>query len=116
MGGLRHAVCIAITISTFVMFKKSLIFQWLYYCHFAINQVNLKKFGDFYGFELDFDDSAIHRKYNIFRGTDAQRMTQFKEYRNMNIWYLKMFGSEQTVQIGLFFEMMRYIFTVFPEV
>ena len=44
-------------------------------------------------------------------------MEHFKKFRNMNAWYLLMFGkTEETQQIGLFFEFTRFIFSVFPEV
>ena len=81
-----------------------------------MNQINLKEYGDFYGFHLDIDDSAIHEQYNIFRGTEAEKTKRFRTYRTMNAWYSKMFGSAETMKYGLFFEMMRYLFGVFPEV
>ena len=53
---------------------------YLYYLHHFVNNIDLKKYGDFYGFELDFDDSEIHRKYNIFRGNESQKLQKWTQY------------------------------------
>ena len=89
---------------------------WLYYLHEVINNIDLKEYGDFYGFHLDFDDSEIHRKYNIFRGNDTQKVQKWKECENMNQWFQNMSRSDADLPYGLFFEMMRYLFGVFPEI
>ena len=89
---------------------------YLYYLHYFVNNIDLKEYGDFYGFDLDFDDSEIHRKYNIFRGNESQKVQKWTQYPNMNVWYSKMFGSKDMLQYGLFYEMMRYLFGVFPEI
>ena len=89
---------------------------YLYYLHDVINNIDLKDYGDFYGFDLHFNDSEIHRKYNIFRGNDSQKLQKWKRYPNMNKWYSRMFRSDDTLKYGLFYEMTRYLFGVFPEV
>ena len=89
--------------------------MYLYYLHDVINNIDLKEYGDFYGFELDFDDSEIHRKYNIFRGNESQKLQKWTEYPNMNKWY-KGLRSDETLKYGLFYSMTQYLFGVFPEI
>ena len=73
----------------------------MYFLHDVIGRIDLKEFGDFYGFKLDFDDWEIQRKYNIFRGTDIGRHSRFRQFETMNDWYSKMFGTAETMKYGL---------------
>eukprot|EP01084_Bolivina_argentea_P124290 220242_1 len=59
---------------------------YLYYLNDIINQINLKNYGDFYGFDLNFDDSFIHEKYNIFRGDNDKKIDN---YINTNLSVVK---------------------------
>ena len=92
--------------------------MYLYYMNYILNQMNLYKYGDYYGFNINFDDREIHKKYNIFRGDTDILSQNFNKYRNVKRWYNKMFGgSDENLKYGLYFEMLRYLFVVYhPEI
>ena len=89
---------------------------YLYYLNDVINQINLKNYGDYYGFDLNFDDEWIHKHFNIFRGNKVKKRNAFQRYWNYNVWYKQMFNYDETMKYGLYFEMRRYLFVVFPEI
>eukprot|EP01083_Nonionella_stella_P066250 174261_1 len=89
---------------------------YLYYMNDVVNQISLKHYGDYYGFNIDFEDVAIHRRYNIFRGDEKRRAFNFNRYKTYKRWYKKKFVSDETFKYGLYFEMIRYLFVVFPEI
>ena len=86
---------------------------YLYYLNDIINQINLKNYEDYYGFDLDFDDARIHRFFNIFRRNKASAL---ERYSSINVWYTDMFSDEKTIKYGLFYEMIRYLFLIYPEI
>eukprot|EP01083_Nonionella_stella_P091286 255208_1 len=88
---------------------------YLYYMNDVTNHISLKEYGDYYGFNIDFDDTMIHKQYNIFR-EDKLKDLNFAVYKSINQWYGKMFASEETLKYGLYFEMMRFLFVVYPEI
>ena len=94
--------------------------MYLYHMNYLLNQIDLYKYGGYYGFNIDFDDREIQKKYNIFRGDKNTRKRNFDEYRNINGWYTKMFGGDEPddnrIKYGLYFEMIRYLFAVYPEI
>eukprot|EP01084_Bolivina_argentea_P120345 213305_1 len=90
---------------------------YLYYLNDVVNQINLKNYGDFYGFDLDFDDQSIHEEYNIFRGDIQKKAANFDKYYSIKGWYSMEFISDnKRIKYGLFFEMIRYLFVVYPEI
>ena len=54
---------------------------YYYYLNDLVNQVRFKKYGDYYGFDIDFDDTKIHSKYNMFDGNDQQRINKFAKFK-----------------------------------
>eukprot|EP01083_Nonionella_stella_P266921 902293_1 len=83
-------------------------YMFLYYMQHLAFTMDLKHYGDFYGFDLDFDDEWINNEY------------MYNEYRkdgftlNYNA-FMKGFEGEQ-MKYGLYFAMIRYLFVVYPEV
>eukprot|EP01083_Nonionella_stella_P181282 648834_1 len=53
---------------------------------------------------------------NIFRGDEKRRAFNFNRYKTYKRWYKKKFVSDETFKYGLYFEMIRYLFVVFPEI
>ena len=82
----------------------------------VINQINLKNYGDYYGFDLNFDDEWIHKHFNIFRGNKVKKANAFERFGNYQVWYREMFNYDETIKYGLYFEMRRYLFVSFAEI
>ena len=53
-----------------------------------VNQVRLNGYGDYYGFNIDFDDTEIHEKYNMFSGDQRQRVSNFARFQRYFILYI----------------------------
>ena len=89
---------------------------YLYYLNLIVNLKRLKNYGDFYGFNINFDDTEIHKIYNIFQQNKRKTRKNFVIYNSINTWYSKRFKDKDTMKYGLFFEMIRYLFAVYPSV
>eukprot|EP01083_Nonionella_stella_P020466 56721_1 len=86
----------------------SIRYLYLYYLNHIIHSIDLLNFGDYYGFDININDTYIHRRFNIFR-SDFNRLT-------IKGWYKQMFTGTQQEVYGIFYEMIRYLFWIFPEI
>eukprot|EP01083_Nonionella_stella_P158255 514851_1 len=88
---------------------------YLYYMNSIASRISLKHYGDYYGFNIDFDDLKIHEEYNIFRGRTRRKEHHFAMYRSFSGWMVSFRGLTE-MKYGLYFEMLRYLFVVYPAI
>merc|ERR1712154_239391 len=94
------------------MGRMGIRYLYLYYAQYLAHTMDLKQYGDFYGFELALidDDDAVFDEYNTFKnGFGDGLLSNYNEF-------MQQFDGGELIKYGLYHAMIRYLFVVYPEI